>query len=277
MTHWNVLRIHRTTSNNKNPFPVVQTLRPWRILLEESGGRQELCDVLEEYHFNGNKPPRFAIPSERECIVFIIGPKNISGKAVNLRVMWDNPQDLLLITSDQSGRSYILESNVSDTPGWIQAKVPCTHTKKSFEAYSGPWHTIEVHTVINELGLKTRIEHHASYRVPDGKFWLKKKSNASGGYGNMNRNILAKQSQAAIGWMFALREIVRHTRLDEYLAQHKAYIKLMGFETNNPLHDDYAGEGAHFHFAVRKTKIEVTPHIYMDHNGGCRYHPNHCC
>eukprot|EP01094_Clydonella_sp_ATCC50884_P002139 TRINITY_DN11645_c0_g1_i1.p1 TRINITY_DN11645_c0_g1~~TRINITY_DN11645_c0_g1_i1.p1 ORF type:complete len:510 (-),score=113.97 TRINITY_DN11645_c0_g1_i1:23-1327(-) len=129
-----------------------------------------------------------------------------------------------------------------------------------------------------------RLEHHAQHRVAWAGWWLKKttaKATACDGYARSVPAVLALQSTAAKGWMIA----AAHAFIDSGWARglHAsglAAVKLMGFESNNPLHDDHEGKGAHWHPTVRHiagagakrvcrfaARVNPTPHLYLATDG----------
>jgi len=139
--------------------------------------------------------------------------------------------------------------------------------------HKGPWKTIECHTQLDskrEQGITQRIEHHLPTRVPSTQFWSRL---SRGGYGARNDRLLRTQSQAAICWQFAARRVIEDAGWGRTLfEQSHSFVYLMGFETNNPFHDDFRyGDkafGPHWHLALRGGVTDVTPHIYISDSDG---------
>ncbi|ELR13896.1 uncharacterized protein ACA1_364220 [Acanthamoeba castellanii str. Neff] len=228
---------------------------------------------------------RHAFVSATDAVVFVVGPPNPL-MAHNLRVKWGDapPASLRVVSGAVRGAAGRIattptpESGDGDSGGWGSVALDMEVVGSPPDpGYKGIWAPIEVHTDIvydQQLGLNQRIEHHAPGRVPPARFWA---AAARGGYGAAaSAELLCVQSQAAIAYQFAVRAVLLDSGWGAALAQRGVHVKLMGFETNNPLHDDHSGRGAHFHVAIRGTPTEpkllhlgrdLTPHLYLTSAG----------
>ena len=138
-----------------------------------------------------------------------------------------------------------------------------------------------------DVFLKARFEHHLPSRVAKAGWWLKKKQawlkfEKKGkkpwikGYAAEDPTSVEVQATAAKGWMLATAELMVDSGWALAMTTAKlARVKLMGFETNNPLHEDHEGKGAHWHPTVRhiaKPRFasvrNPTPHLYFVHPDG---------
>jgi hypothetical protein len=122
------------------------------------------------------------------------------------------------------------------------------------------WTTLQNDRVV------VRLEHFSPDRIPFSPFWP---AFSNGGYAAADPAHLKIQSRAAFAWMFASRAVIFASDWLSLLPEGVS-VKFMGFETNNPLHDDHRGHGAHWHFTLRasgdsphKFLNKVTPHIYL--------------
>eukprot|EP00697_Spironema_sp_BW2_P017202 gnl/Spiro4/8791_TR4620_c0_g1_i1.p1 gnl/Spiro4/8791_TR4620_c0_g1~~gnl/Spiro4/8791_TR4620_c0_g1_i1.p1 ORF type:complete len:620 (+),score=162.18 gnl/Spiro4/8791_TR4620_c0_g1_i1:48-1862(+) len=135
---------------------------------------------------------------------------------------------------------------------------------------------LEVHSKLSYgAQLRVRLEHFSADRIPYSQYWRKI---CRGGYGAevANNGVAALQlkSRAAFAWIFASKAAVVDSNWLQLLPT-GVHVKWMGFETNNPLHDDHVGKGAHFHIALRCDEHHAlaaafnnyTPHLYIHDDG----------
>jgi hypothetical protein len=218
---------------------------------------------------------QYVIPSESGMIFFIVGPEHPPGSAPILRVRWGaNARGLVLVTAHERDLPYRLDLLQSPATcdgedgghGWVHAAVPLL---RSFGAGTPPLPksgckvkaAIEVCTNLRwpDGAITMRLEHHCQHRVAWPGWWLKastaKRTGARGYGGGSAANhphTLGAQATAAKGWMFACAEALDDSGWARALhASGIGFVKFMGFETNNPLHDDHEGRGAHWHPTVR--------------------------
>jgi hypothetical protein len=288
--HWNIVRVCRVNSDRKQSYPRVIATSPWKIFLgwPQSQERVDLGELLvEELDFrtlNRANFHYFSFLSREECVVCLVGPPDKpKGQITNFSVNWDAAEVNIIVAQrrHQSFRAKTIRCDNGETKAAIHCNNSFSSTPGKYcpkLGAAGPWQALEVHTMLRETGITTRIEHHHHGRVPLKQFWTSPKTLGTGGYATEPPEVLAQKSQAAICWMFALREALRDlgfgTAINSQLGGH---VSLMGFETNNPLHDDHCGVGAHFHVGIRKVAhaglIEETPHIYLNPNGSCIPYP----
>lgn len=118
-----------------------------------------------------------------------------------------------------------------------------------------------------------RLEQFAANRLPLGEYNVWRES-SHGAYSNYvaNPDRLEKMSTAAFCWMFALRRAFEDSGWAEQFARQDKgnYVGVLGFETNNIIHDDNDGRGPHFHIGLRSSKKskERNPAFYMDPDDG---------
>lgn len=120
--------------------------------------------------------------------------------------------------------------------------------------------TLSIHTLIQEPGLRIRLEH-----------------NHPGRKAGMYRTNCypEKQIQAAHHYIMAMREIIRMLDIPAYLAKNDlGYMYVLGFETNNEIHTDYP---PHWHLIYRwKNYVgSQAPHFYLDKNGATTYNKSY--
>mmetsp|Transcript_16734 Transcript_16734/g.27623 ORF Transcript_16734/g.27623 Transcript_16734/m.27623 type:complete len:547 (-) Transcript_16734:96-1736(-) len=285
-TSWAIARIILPLEAKECSGVVVQALRPWRIFLRKG----DLTDVLDDSVLKSTEGEKsYVMRSRREIVFTLVGPSTASHGTPtnNIRLKWGNADPLLLrvIVGLQRKKNKMVQivplskHGSSDAlASWGEACVPLLEQNRGSPpdyGHKGPWSGIEVHTNIDDKDamLTMRIEHNDSGRVPATPYWR-----TIGGYGKMVEacpKVLANQAQAAVAWQLAVCEVLKNNKWGLILNedfQHK--VKLMGFETNNPLHDDHGGMGAHWHLALRRLGQPHTylrkliPHIYLREDGG---------
>lgn len=252
---------------------VIQALRPWRIFLGwREGDNPELTDTLDNAVLKKAEVPHsYAVQSRTEVIFTLVGPPISRSTAdPNVRVSWGGIDASLLRVVVGLGRKENVIVAVDRTrfaADWGQVCVPLKNRGLPPKpGYHGPWSGIEVHTnrYCEISNIRMRIEHHDPNRVPSSAYW---KSQSKGGYARADPNALASQAQAAVAWQLAVREVMTDSRYGA-ISQHFGHVvTTMGFETNNPLHDDHSGRGAHWHLGVTPKKKYKTPHLYLKENG----------
>lgn len=258
-----------------------------------------------------NKDEQYAIPSDDGLIFFIRGPSNAAeGGVANVQVRWGaNSAGLALISTKEGSAvegqhsSYRVElSRAACGDGWCDAVLPisktyCTvkekKTKKKKHLQKPPKPgagycpagkaAIEVCTHLmwkdssGETFLSARLEHHLPARVAWAGWWLKEVQVPAGprGYAAEDATSVEVQATAAKGWMLATAEVMVDSGWALAMkTAGLARVKFMGFETNNPMHEDHEGIGSHWHLTVRhlpgstprfthKSKKDPTPHLYF--------------
>eukprot|EP01117_Protostelium_nocturnum_P018681 TRINITY_DN7861_c0_g1_i1.p1 TRINITY_DN7861_c0_g1~~TRINITY_DN7861_c0_g1_i1.p1 ORF type:complete len:520 (-),score=38.04 TRINITY_DN7861_c0_g1_i1:44-1603(-) len=280
-TFFAFVRLEHPEIIQNNDLPIIQPLVPLQAFIGwNPQNRPEFTNLI-----NFNNQPQIPLKNglryynvSRSSVLFCVsGNSNAyhTQDPPNVRLFYPNPNHVGMVVkvvfcSPERERT-VTELRIGNNRV-AEINVPLVETVMPFAPnYAGPWKAIEVHTTINRSDVRVihRIEHHDFNRVPYPDYWAR-----NGGYGRVDPSTLNKQSQAAICYQYATYVILKYSRWDQVLcAQYPgAKFKLMGFETNNPYHDDFSGTGAHWHLAVRGTTdklIYSTPHIYMDGEGRC--------
>jgi hypothetical protein len=274
----------------------------------DSGGQPVICDRISRGDLTDATTAesyQYCIPSDDGLIFFLVGPESPPGEMcdVNVRVRWGPiSSGLALVAAFEANKPYYAALSDEVDDGWCDAHLPLVRTFGSglppppaagckFKA------AIEVCTTIrwltngnrsNAWCMEARLEHHLPRRVSWAGWWLKPSTllaTAGRGYSGHDPYSLSIQSTAAKTWMFACSEVLLDSNWACAMYEAGvARVKLMGFETNNPLHDDHEGKGAHWHPAVRhlpllsasgerikmcrySNGVDPTPHLYLDDVG----------
>ena len=287
MEGWATCRLVHSQQLERNNWPVVYLNHPWKSIIGWVDQQPVYTDKIDFNKISDFESPilKYSFRSTYETVFCIVGPKNES-EVKNIRISWNSA-----VTINSISLVYEVENNgvtrvkneilqVPLQPQEILLKLAMIYKglPPKIPTPNGPWKVTEVRTRINkktEHGFTLRIEHHLSTRVPPAQFW-----NTRGGYGARNDSILQTQSQAAICWQFATRRVLEDSGWARNLFDNYdgSFIHLMGFETNNPLHDDFYFRpfafGPHWHIALRRDGPlphplpHVTPHIYISEEDG---------
>lgn len=125
---------------------------------------------------------------------------------------------------------------------------------------TGSTSTLSIHTLIEEPGLRIRLEH-----------------NHPGRKAGMYHDSVypAIQIQAAHHYIMAMREIVRMLDIPAYLTENNlGYMYVLGFETNNEIHTDYP---PHWHLIYRWANYvgSQAPHLYLGEDGATTHNKSY--
>jgi hypothetical protein len=210
----------------------------------------------------------------------------------NIAVRWgSDPSGLVVIGSVGANKLLRLPLQPLDD-GWMAVRVPLIPETKAaipdpikLGASPAGKYAIEVHTLLRDFNasgqhivIETRLEHFSAGRIAFAGWWMKEKTRVKTGavgYAGCDRQVLAKQACAAKCWMMTAREVLLHSKWAHALVSAGiCSVHLMGFEVNNPFHDDFEGIGPHWHLALRRISKEnvwsclhPVPHLYFNSYG----------
>ena len=219
-----------------------------RIVRDQPGEPSSPTIVLPKpfaLHTNRN----FEWASRAEYYVYVTGPKRETAGA---EIHWPGVKISQVIVGDDR----LALRWAGDK---VQVNIPVRHGKLSNlkGVAHDAWNTLEVWSFHHERDLKIQVPHNDPDR-------------AAGIYAE--QPWVVAQSQAALNFVFAGREVMRDWKLHhELAAEEESFVELMGFETNNPLHGDAP---AHWHLSAfwpdnrqTPTAVMCIPHFYMDDAG----------
>jgi hypothetical protein len=274
---WGVVRIigQPREGASSSPYPSVTALRGWSILVGRSRdtGLASFRTQLDQSWFDnvhseasGVHGFTYAILSARELVLFLVGPPTASMPDANIAFAWDG-RDVTLV-----GPGHELVPVRSGG----QAFVPTTDTTTEIPInYKGPFGCLEVQTRMwnPPKTLFMRLEQFSPLRIPLSRYtvWREPSHGAYSNYSDDPRT-LERMSSAAFCWMFALRAVFEDSGWAEtfHRLDTSNHIAVLGFETNNPIHDDHDGRGPHFHIGLKSAHKdrERNPAFYMNTDDG---------
>lgn len=290
-----------SVANDQSPQIKVLDPSKYSIFLERSNTGLNLVPHITAEHYSPQRRYQFLIPSENELIFVLSGPQtshvhqfdNATNNIHNITVRWGSDPSGLVVIGSLAVNKLVRLPLTPLNDGWMAVSVPLIPKTKAAipdaittgAAHAGKY-AIEVHTLLRDFDasgqnviIETRLEHFSAGRIAFAGWWLKERTRiktGAVGYGGCDRQVLAKQACAAKCWMMTAREVMLHSKWAQALISAGiCRIHLMGFETNNPLHDDFEGVGPHWHLALTRLNnnenvwscLHPVPHLYFNSSG----------
>ncbi|GIJ45088.1 hypothetical protein Val02_19740 [Virgisporangium aliadipatigenens] len=188
---------------------------------------------------------KYQTPSRREFYAFVEGPRSDAG--IPMGVRWSGEKIIAIITGD---RRIELAPDPAD-PETMRFTLPVVRTTQV--ADSG---TVQVWSMIStaDSGLEWRVEHNDVDRAAG--YWQKVPWPVA-------------ETRSVINYMVAAEACLYDSGLVQRARQRQHFFSLMGFETNNTLHQD---NPPHWHLAYypgknNGAKKATVPHYYLDGAG----------
>ena len=308
-----LVRQHWPSTVERTCLPILEICdKRYKIILRP-GSDTESINQADLRSLADAESHQYTIPSDDGLIFIVVGPEG----QVPIRLRWGlDPSGIALVTAFEHNQPIYAALSVDMNavePGWCTSHLPLVASfgndlPKAPRSGRKAKAAIEVCTFLRwvvtrpdggrDYCMEARLEHHLARRVAWAGWWQKpstKGRTLARGYAGEDPCVLAAQTTAAKGWMFATAEVMLDSQWAQgQLASRLARVKLMGFETNNPLHDDHEGLGGHWHPTVRHIPTcnpntngigngqghgekypcfapcaDPTPHLYLDEEGKC--------